>query len=244
MKQQFLGMLFDRMHLATIVKHLDNKKTRAKLKIDGREYPFLFHSYNNMGLTERTVEMPIIYSYLATRKFKRVLEVGNVTNYYEDYFAGMFPNKTVVDKIEHNYNVITSDIADYNPGERFDFIFSISTFEHMDSDLGRNPDYRPGSHRHGTIAADNIVHCYEKLLEDGGLLVITAPLGYTPEWDLTFKGDCLDKYPFKGLRKKLFRRVGEQEWVLDENPDLSSKMHYGYPPYPYANYVAVVEINK
>lgn len=243
MKNFLLSKVFDRMHLYTISVFLDKKRTSNKLLFEGKLYPFLFHSYNNMGVTERSVEIPIIYHYLLSRKFSRVLEIGNVTNYYEDYFAGAFPNKTVVDKIERNYNVITSDIAKYESGEKFDFIFSISTFEHMDSDLGRNPEYKPGNADHGTIAADNIIHCYENLLAADGLMVITAPMGYTPEWDQTFQSDFLDKYPFRSCKRKLFKRTTEQDWIYDEGTPFQQKMSYG-KPYPYANYISVIELTK
>jgi hypothetical protein len=232
------------MKLEDINNYSKWRRTRNKLKIDTKEYPYLFHSYNNMGLTERSVEIPIIYHYLTTNKPTNVLEVGNVTNYYESYFTNVFQNKTVVDKIEHNYNVITSDIAKYKSEKKFDFIFSISTFEHMDSDLGRNPEHIAGTSKLCTIAADNIAHCYNELLAEGGLMIITAPMGYTPEWDITFKSDCIDKIKTKSLKRKIFKRVNEEEWVqLEENFNLNSPMEYDRP-FPYANYVSIFEIRK
>lgn len=240
---KLLHEISKRVSLASINYLLNLKKTANAFEFNGERIDYLFHSYNNMGLTERTVEMPIIKHYLRRKKWGRVLEIGNVTNYYEDYFSGLFPNKTVVDKIEQTYNIITSDIAKFRSPERFDLIFSISTFEHMDSDLGRNPDYVPGTAKHGTVAADNIIHCYEHLLAEGGLMVITAPLGYTPEWDKTFKDRLLDNYPFKGMRKLLASRVGEQEWL--QASKLEAGKEYAYDkPFPYANHVAILEISK
>ena len=238
-KRQFPNMI-----LETLLLLLNNRRTKNKVIIDNKEYPYLFHTYNNMGITERSIEIPIIYHYLTTRKIINVLEIGNVTNYYEDYFPNVFPNKTVVDKIEHNYNIITCDIVNYKPNKKFDFIFSISTFEHMDSDLGRNPDYKPGASKLCTVAADNIVYCYNELLAVGGIMIITAPMGYTPEWDLTFRNDWLEKYPFKSIKRKVFKRINEEEWMqLKDDFNINEPMAYG-TPYPYANYVSIIEIKK
>jgi hypothetical protein len=226
-----------------IIKYVEGRRTKKKLEIDGQNFEYLFHSYNNLGLTERSVEIPIIQFYLNNLKPKDVLEIGNVTNYYQSYYENSFPNKTVVDKIEYCYNVITSDIAKYFSDKKFDFIFSISTFEHMDSDLDRNPDYKKGSAKSVSIAADNIIHCYENLLATNGTLLITAPMGYTPEWDLTFKNDWLLRYGFNNVTRHLYKRISIEEWIKLDSVNLNDEMKYD-EPFPYANYVAVIEIKK
>jgi hypothetical protein len=244
LKDAFLRGLFSKIKLETLVTYLYQRRTKEQFSIDGKKYPYLFHSYNNMGITERSVEIPIIYHYLNINKPNRVLEIGNVTNYYESYLSNVFPNKTVVDKLESNYNIITSDIAQYEAQHKFDFIFSISTFEHMDSDLGRNTEYRKGSARLCSVAADNIVFCYANFLSEGGLMLITAPMGYTSEWDETFRSECLDKMSFKKLRRRIFKKINEQEWKELEHFDLKiDEMKYNFP-YSYANYVSIFEISK
>ncbi len=241
---KIFASIANKMSWQEIINYINWRRTVNKLKIDSKEYPYLFHTYNNMGLTERSVEIPIVYHYLNTLKISNVLEVGNVTNYYQSYFENTFPNKTVVDKIEHYYNIITSDIADYKSDKKFDFIFSISTFEHMDSDLGRNPDYKPDSSKLCSVAADNIAYCYNDLLAEGGTMALTAPMGYTPEWDLTFKSDWMEKYPFKSFKRKIFKRISSEEWVqLKDGFDINQPMTYD-APFPYANYVSVIEISK
>jgi hypothetical protein len=75
-------------------------------------------------------------------------------------------------------------------------------------------------------------------------MVITAPMGYTPEWDLTFKSDWIEKYPFKSFKRKIFKRISSEEWVkLKDGFDLNQPMTYD-APFPYANYVSVIEIKK
>lgn len=206
-------------------------------------HPYLYHSYNNYGMTERSAEMPIVRHYLTSAPWTRVLEIGNVTAYYEDYFVGLFPNKVVVDKYERDWKVVTADVAGFADPDRFDFIFSVSTFEHMDSDGGRNPDYRPGSSTSATVACDNIRHVYEHLLRPGGLFVITAPLGYSPEWDATVHGTDLDRSGFSQLRRHRVSRTGPMEWRTFADSMTPGDYAYGRP-FPYANHLAVLEIRK
>src|SRR5438094_709755 len=113
---------------------------------EGQKLEYFFHSYNNFRLSERAIEIPIIDYFLRQNDSHEILEIGNVTNHYYDYFRQTFVDrrKTVVDKFERGQDVLNLDIAEYAPDMKFDFVFSISTFEHMDSDLGMNPDYVEG----------------------------------------------------------------------------------------------------
>lgn len=243
LKELILAILSKRLKWFDLAHIINLKVKNSYVLFKDKKLDFFYHTYNNMGRTERTAEIPLIGYYLREKKFNNVLEIGNVTNYYEDYFVNLIPRKTVVDKLEVSQRTITKDIAEYYPLVKFDFIFSISTFEHMDSDLGRNKDYIAGTSKYGTIAADNIVHCYENMLENGGLLVITAPLGYTPEWDLTFKSDILEKFNFTSLRKYLVKRINNNIWEEMKSWDRNYNYSYGFP-LPYANFVTIIEITK
>lgn len=196
---------------------------------DSAVLPYFFHSYNNFGLTERSVEIPIIHSYLERGSYRNVLEIGNVANHYYDYFRDVLADvgHTVVDRYEVGSAVVNVDIADFSSEARFDFAFSISTFEHMDSDLGRNTSNRPNGSKLVSVAADNIDHVAETLLADRGKMVVTAPLGYAPEWDATFYSGDPEKCGFSRVMRYVLRRTGELTWRqvnLDEGrtaPDSS-----------------------
>ena len=205
---------------------------------------YFFHSYNNFGLTERAIEVPLIRYYLEQADYRNVLEIGNVTNHYYDYYRQSFigKNKTTVDKFEPGYGVINADIAEYGPGVKFDFIYSISTFEHMDSDLGRNPDYVEGSSRLISVAADNIKYVSDVLLQNGGKFVITAPLGYTPEWDLTFYSDDLERCNCSRFGRYLLKRKKE---LTCEQIDVEEGRTASLDPHlPYREYLSILEFDK
>ena len=225
--------------LDSIVILLRLKLVRNNFTLNGEEIGYVFHSHNNMGLTERTVELGIAKSYLEKSRPKALLEIGNVTNYYYDLFKGTYSSKQTVDLGEEDYNVVKKDIADFKSNEKFDFILSISTFEHMDEE-----EFRPKTIKlePWTVAAKNIIYCYENLLEDGGTFLLTAALGWTKEWDLTFKTDLLKGYPFSKMNRYLLHRVSEQEWKQEENI-FHEPTPYG-SPFQFGNWLSVIEIKK
>jgi hypothetical protein len=212
---------------------------------DSTALPYFFHSYNNFGLTERCVEIPIVGSYLRQGSYRNVLEIGNVTQHYYDYFRDVFANvrRTVVDKYEVGNGLVNADIAEFTSEERFDLVFSISTFEHMDSDLGRNTSYRPNTSKLVTVAADNINHVGEMLMAEGGKMVVTAPLGYAPEWDVTFYSKALDEdCGFSRVRRHVLRRAGDLNWQqvhADEGRTAADTSRADF-----REYLSVLELDK
>jgi hypothetical protein len=181
---------------------------------DGTRLPYCFHSYNNFRATERAIEIPIARHYLERLRPSRVLEIGNVLSYYYSEFAHSeaVVGRTVVDKYERAYGVVNRDIRDYQADPRFDFILSISTFEHMDSDRGHNPDYRPGQCRGISQAADNIEHVLRNLLAPGGHFVLTAPIGYSEEWDATVYSGGLQPGAGVAMRVFAYEKQGDLRW--------------------------------
>jgi SAM-dependent methyltransferase len=204
---------------------------------------YFFHSYNNFGVSERAIEVPIIKSYLDRGNYENILEIGNVTNHYYDYFRLIFSKscKVVVDKYEIGNGVINKDISEYISDNKFDFIFSISTFEHMDGDLGLNPEDIKKPTTLGSIAADNVKYVGDFLLKPGGKLVITAPLDYTPEWPECIFSNIFSKCGFSEYNTYLFRRKTAFAW---EQVDVSEGSGACCTPKQQRKYLSVVEFIK
>jgi hypothetical protein len=231
------------LSMGEIQRLVEYKLARNKeFTFNSHRLPYFFHSYNNFGTTERVIEIPIIRYYLEQGNYQNVLEIGNVTNHYYDYFREVFKKKIVVDKFELAYDVVKADICDYAPGFKFDFVFSISTFEHMDSDLGRNPSYVRDSSKLITVAADNIKYVSDTLIKDNGKFVITAPLGYTPEWDETFYSGVFAECGFTHCQRYLLRSLKELVW---EQVDVQEGRGAHPTSYlPCREYLSVVEFDK
>jgi len=226
------------------IKWITNYKL-AKNKyfsFDSHTLEYYFHSYNNFGITERKIEIPIIKYYLDNGNYCNALEIGNVTNHYYDYFKASIQEKTVVDKYELAYGVINQDICKFDPGVKFDFTFSISTFEHMDSDRGKNPEYVKGASRLTSHAADNIRYVSNELLGNGGKFVLTAPLGYSLEWDQTLYSDDFEKCNFSAYKIFVYKRISELVWEQVE-PSEGKGVRYNHPLRG-ANYLCIVEFDK
>jgi hypothetical protein len=87
--------------VADIRRMLRYKFNREKdFVFNSHRLGYFFHSYNNFRVTERAVEIPIIRHYLEQENYQNVLEIGNVTNHYYEYFRQAFvgKRKIVVDK--------------------------------------------------------------------------------------------------------------------------------------------------
>ena len=239
LKSRIMIKFIESISLKKVIFFLDNKLVKKPFVFKNEKINYIFHSHNNKGLTERTAELAIAKFYLSTFKPKNLLEIGNVTYYYYNEFIGTYQKKTVVDLGENDSVVIKEDIAKFKPSNKFDFILSVSTFEHMDEE-----DFRPLNfdYSNNTVAAKNIIYCYENLLEEGGCMLLTAALGWTKEWDRTFKSDILNQYPFKRIEKYLLKKINEQEWIQLDKIDIDYTP-YG-TPYPYGNWLSIIEIQK
>lgn len=203
----------------SILIHQEGKKRFEYL---GQELQYFIHTYNNIfswGYSERSIEIPIILHLLkigpppSLAGPLRILEIGNVTKHYYDLFKTV--ERVVLDKYEKAYDVLNIDIADFYVEEKFNFIYSISTFEHMDSDGGRNEEWSSNKlvGEYSSVAGKNIKHVVLNLLEDNGRFVVTVPIGYL---------NCeIDKSIFEGefnnlpvtLALTAYKRVGQLEWV-------------------------------
>lgn len=139
---------------------------------EGKPYEYFWHPYNGTWQNERCVELAVTAAEYARARSagKRILEVGHVLSHYG------FSGHAVVDKYERSIGVINQDVLDFRPpdGQRYDFIVSISTLEHV------GLDENPAQSQKFWSAIDNLRrYC----LASGGKMVVTLPLGYNSEID-------------------------------------------------------------
>ena len=193
---------------------------KAEFTFEGKSLPLFYHRYNMTWATERAVEVPVAGEFLRRFAGKRVLEVGNVTPHYLD------TAHTILDKFERGPGIINEDIADFAPGERFDLILSVSTFEHIGFDDEADGDS-------GKKISQAIATC-RGLLAVGGQLVLTLPLGYNPALDRMIADGQLGSD-----RATFLKRTGRLAWqAVDADTALASE--YGRP-FPYANAVMIAQ---
>jgi SAM-dependent methyltransferase len=166
--------------------------TRGHFHLGGEEYPYLFHRYNATWLTERAVEVPVVQR-LVDREPGRVLEVGNVLSRYRPS-----QEHTVVDKYERGPGILNRDVLDLGDLGSFDLVVAISTLEHVGWDEEpRRPD-----------AAIEALAALRSMLEPGGRLVLTHPVGYNPHLDDALRGGTVPV-----ARTSALRRAGRTRWV-------------------------------
>jgi len=145
----------------------DRRRLAAGFEFKGRRFPFLIRVYNRTWANERQVEVPLMQSFLAEASPDETLEVGNVLAHYIPV------QHRVVDKYERAAGVLNEDFLEHERPEGYRLILAISTFEHIGWDE-TSRDAR--GFRHAVRHA-------QTLLQPGGLLAFSVPLGYNPEVD-------------------------------------------------------------
>lgn len=182
-------------------------------RFDGKRYGYMFHPYGTTLVSERIVEVPIALEALRAHAGMRVLEVGNVLSHYAEC------SHSVLDKYEKADGCINEDILDYHPAQRFDFVVSVSTVEHIGwNEFEREPEKAVRALEH-----------MKRLLAPGGSMLVTIPLGYNEYLDRYLRSDrCL-------FRKMSFlmRSSPRNQWV-QVPAGVAFAAKYG-SPYPFAN---------
>lgn len=247
-KFNFIPWLLSNLFTIRFMSYIINFKIKNNyFYFNGKILHYFIHSYNNFPLTVRSIEIPIVKYLLDINKdsVNRVLEIGNVTNhYYNEFKEYSFKIKDTVDKYETAYDVINADIADHCSDMKYNLIFSISTFEHMDSDGGRNLEYSKLSNDNfSTNAFINMNYVVNDLLEKKGIFIITFPLGYTSaEIDASL---CKKEYKKLNAQKVLiyiFKRKKELKWVqVPTDSVLSSGNKFNWNN---ESYLCIMEIHK
>ncbi|MBN1860285.1 MAG: hypothetical protein JW840_02365 [Candidatus Thermoplasmatota archaeon] len=187
----------------------------------------------------RAIEIPIIRHYLDTHPHEYTLEIGNVTKHYYDTFRD-FKKKDTVDKYEEAYDVYNEDIYTFKPKHRYDFIYSISTFEHMDSDGGNNPDYKKPEQlldgKFSTYAFCNMNRVCNDLLSRGGVFIATFPIGQDNcEIDQSLFNEEFKHFKVSKIHFYFMKQINEITWKQDTisinklkelQPKWNSNKHY------------------
>ncbi len=212
---QFLSKIIaSKVRMSWIRRVLFEKlKLNKFFKFNSVELEYFFHSYNNFRLSERCIEIPLIKLFLKQIPHHRVLEIGNVTKHYYNDFKE-FKEKDTLDKFETAFDVINLDIKEYKTEKKYDFIYSLSTFEHMDSDINRNPDYVPkGEGIFSTYAFEYMNMVIKNLLDKKGKFIITFPIGYgNCEIDGSLYNLEYSNFKVEEINIYLFKRIDELNW--------------------------------
>jgi SAM-dependent methyltransferase len=194
-----------------------------KFLFDGKKLEYLWEMNHWTWLNERCVEVPIARDYVEQYGGKRILEVGNELWKY-------FPTShDVVDKYETGQgdHVLNQDIIDYRPTEKYDFIISVSTIEHIGWDeKPRDPTKLPRTIEH-----------LRTMLEPGGRIVLTFPIGYNPHLTEMVRAGRL---PFSN--QFFFKRTSWQNDWSQVGFEAVERAKYGSPFY-YANAIAIAVID-
>ena len=180
----------------------------------GKKYRYFVHPYHATWQNERAVEIPLLKPYVAAAPAGKTLEIGNVWGRY-------FPDRrhAVVDKYEERPGVTNLDVMDFKPKQKFDLVFSISTFEHIGLD---EHDREPKK----VLAA---VNHSRTLLSRKGSLILTVPVGYNQYLDYLLESNQLGE-----TERHSFKRVSRwMEWEACDYDEVRGAA-YG-SPYRYAN---------
>jgi hypothetical protein len=136
----------------------------------GKELPFFDHEYNTTILNERAVEIPIAMWWLDQHAGDGVgIEIGNVLSHY---FPDVLSDRIIVDAYEEAEGVDNLDVFQVRGG--FDYIFAISTLEHVRWD---EPEPR------SLMGAWHAMEHLRDQLNPGGKMLITVPFGSNPGLD-------------------------------------------------------------
>ena len=178
------------------------------------KYHYFYSFVNKTWMNERCVEIPIVMEVVKRYHGKRILEVGNVLSNYFRF------EHDIVDKYEIKSDVINEDAVSFNSTQKYDLIISISTLEHIGLDEELKDDMKIPR----TI--DNLKGLVNP---NGGMIIVTLPLGYNPALDKLLKNE---KIKFT-MSHYLIRISKGNEWKEASWEDVQC-VKYG-SPFPAAN---------
>jgi SAM-dependent methyltransferase len=131
----------------------------------------------------------------------------------------------IIDKYETAPGVRNIDILDLQTHKRYDLIVCVSTLEHVGWDeLPRQPDKL-------LVAFEHL----RSLLADGGILLITAPIG-----ENQFLDECLRDRRLRFDRQHNYLRIGKTRWREAEWNEIKNAQHHH--PFRFGNAVVIGEV--
>jgi cyclopropane fatty-acyl-phospholipid synthase-like methyltransferase len=177
-------------------------------------------------MSERAVEVPIIWNIVQKYQEKKILEVGNVLSHYYSV------NHDILDKYEKSNGVINQDVVDFRPTKKYDLIVSISTLEH----IGWDENIRNNAHEPKKIlfTIENLIRC----LTPEGKLVFTSPIGQNPNMD-----KILRKKKIKCTSLYCLKRIStDNKWIETDWEDTKDSQYD--KPFISANGLAIGTISN
>jgi len=200
------------------------KLSKTEFVYQGKTFKYFDHPHHETWTNERRVEVPIAMEYLMRFKDKRILEVGNVISYY--YLPGIIGAQwDVLDKYERvpEHNLINEDVLTFQPKEKYDMIFSISTMEHVGFDHENEYKTEHGDYRKSVEA---IKHLQKDCLKKGGSMFLTLPWAYNATLHVAIFSGELD------FKIRLMKRMTEDNrWQEVRYLDQLADVRYSYPYY-------------
>ena len=197
-------------------------KPKRSFLYRGQQLDYFYHKYNKTWKNERSIEVPIALCEIEKHKGERILEVGNVLRHYVKV------KYDVLDKYEEEEGLIRDDIVDFIPANKYDFIISISTIEHV------GIDDKPANLSKAIIALQKM----QGMLKDGGKMFVSFPIGYN-----SALSDLSLMFSLNKLNKKIiyFKKTDASKNIWEEAKYSSVKdVPYSQP----VKGVAFLEIAK
>ena len=229
LRERALWRQYPKDRLRWLIREHRNALRARTFRLGDVEYPYFLHPYNHTWANERAVELPVALSFLSSATPSMTLEIGNVLSHYIDF------EHTVLDKCERCWYrpILNEDLLEFTPKQRFDFIVSISTIEHIGWDSSRYGDARPRDE----AAVMRALQKLQSLLTPGGKCLVTVPVGYNHYLDRHMPELISD-----GIRSQSLKRISDDnQWVeVDLRQALTSK--YG-EPYKNANAVVFLHLS-
>ncbi len=193
-------------------------------RFEQKTYNYFSHSYNLTWMNERYVEVAIGLKEMERRDPSQILEVGNVLSHYQAN-----AQHTVIDKYEKgNSNVTNVDALEFRPGRKYDFIVSLSTFEHVGWD---EMPKEPGK------SWKTIKHL-SSLLSGSGEFLFTIPSGYHPQLDKDVHLHQAQLGPLRAMR-----RISAANGWIQCSPEEAATLKFG-KPYPFANAIYIGRVSS